>query len=122
MKSAIVQILTRPAAGPAFAGVSLVLALGLGLSLVDASRARADYVAQTADLSRALEAERSASALMVARPTAPAAKQGTVMIAEHSPEADAAAVAERLANEPPAGLDGCARMESADQAVLATLR
>lgn len=123
MKSAAIQILTRPAAGPAFAALSLALAVALGFSLAESHRSRTILVERTLELSRALDAERSAAALQSAScPSAGAAQPDAIRIADRAPSPDAAAVAARLTAEPPAGFDGCARMESADQAVLATLR
>jgi soluble lytic murein transglycosylase-like protein len=79
----------------------------------DASRAQAELVSCRAGL-RSYAAALAASA---ARPP----ERARALAAADTQGDDPRAVAARLANTPPAGVDVCARMESADDAVLKTL-
>jgi len=115
------QAFTHPAAGPLGFGLSLVLcALLVGTALSAARtetqlRARiAQLSAQDARTGAVLHAKLAACEGALPGPVDP--QTGKMQVAS------VAARAARLAGREPQGFDVCARMESADRAVLETLR
>lgn len=113
--------ITSRAAGPIAAVVAAALAVVLAASWLSWEASRAGYEARIADLSR--QAERSQS-LWKAQLAACHASSGSQRVATAS-----AAVAPASGEDPaellerqPEGIDACARMESADQAVLSNLK
>ena len=114
----------KPAAGPAATFIALPLAAVLGFALMVQVRERASLEA------RLTEAQQKAAAAGVYWKTRFAACEASVgaqgprdgaltRVAEAGPPGDAA---RRLVSQQPAGFDVCARMESADQAVLSSLK
>jgi hypothetical protein len=129
MVSGIARIFSHRAAGPVWCGVSLVLAGALAVTGLEARRKeeflRGRIAALASHDASQLQAElvscratvRSYSAAMTASaPRVEAAPGQTTKVASSPGQ-----VAAELAANPPAGFDVCARMESADQAVLKAL-
>lgn len=117
------KALTSRAAGPAASALALVLAGLLAVSWTLAGRRESELKAQVAALAgRSEQANlywRAQLATCRAEVATPAPPQGRItrVAAAESGDAEAA----RLASQGPAGFDVCARMEAADQAVLASL-
>jgi hypothetical protein len=123
MRASILSSLTGPAAGPIAASVALVLAGGLAASTVHAHKTEAALKAQvTALAGRNEQAELRWQAKLSACRTDAAAPATAPSGGRLTRVEDGDAVADRLANQGPAGFDVCARMEAADAAVLASLR
>jgi len=116
----LIQAFTHPLAGPLGFGVSLVLCMLLVGTALTAARTEASLRARIAQLS-AQDARTGAvlhaklAACEGALPTG-GGDEGRATVA--SVEARAA----RLAGREPQGFDVCARMESADRAVLESLQ
>jgi len=123
MLAGLRQILMSPAVGPIAMAVAVALAAALGVatSLWDAERA--EYEARIVELSRA--AERTQSALRAELTACHHADQAREAMeaefAKRGPTPDRARANALLAAQPE-GIDACARMESADQAVLSNLK
>lgn len=106
----------RPAGQFAVLGVSL--GAQLAAAQADLTRCRADRIV----LRSAMQAQ-SASIEAAAKAGALATERAAVQLrAAQAGQADAEAAAARLLHRPPAGIDACSRMESADAAVLESLR
>ena len=119
MFAPIVRALTSRVAGPTATGVAAVLAVLLGLSWSSAAHTRAELEGRIARLNGQL----NAATVYWQAPLAPGAARPALAEAPPAPgEASPEKIAERLVNEAPAGFDTCARMESADQAVLNSLK
>lgn len=123
------RIFSHRAAGPLWCGVALVLAVTLGLTSLQAHRKEAFLRGRIAALAShdasQLQAElvscratvhSYAAAMTASGPRGPAMPGQTTQV-----HATPGEVAEQLASTSPAGFDVCARMESADQAVLKAL-
>lgn len=123
------RILSHRAAGPLWCVVALALAVALGLTSLEARRKeeflRGRIAALASHDASQLQAElvscrttvRSYAAAMSA-----SGPRGQVAPGQTTPVGTSPGqVAEQLAANPPAGFDVCARMESADQAVLKAL-
>lgn len=123
MLAPLSKALTSRAAGPAASALALVLAGLLAVSWTQAARREAELKAQVGALAvRSEQASvywRAQLSTCRAEAATPARPQGRItrVAAAESGEAEAA----RLATQGPAGFDVCARMEAADQAVLASL-
>ena len=110
-----------PLTGPIATAVAFALAVGLGVASAGWESERATYEARIAALTRS--AAVSASGLRAelvscwaTNQTLPAFDPGKVG------RADTSVAARRLLEQQPAGIDACARMESADRAVLSNLK
>jgi hypothetical protein len=117
----LIQAFTHPFAGPLGFGVSIVLCALLIGTAVTASHTEAQLRARIAELSArdartgaVLHAKLAACEGALPVEGAPAAQGATVASVESR--------AARLAGREPQGFDVCARMESADRAVLETLQ
>ena len=121
MLAAFRAILMSPVTGLVASGVAVALATALGVLANDWQSQRADYETRIADLSRAatevrLNLQSELSACHSAR------EAQSVEIAAYVPRPAVSAHARRLLERKPEGIDACARMESADQAVLSNLK
>jgi hypothetical protein len=124
MFAAVLRTLSGPRAGPLATLVSLVLALALVATWMSARRTEAALEARVADLTRQVResgAHWQARLASCERRGGPAQAR-PIQVADGGAAANRAALAQQLAAQPPEGFDVCARMESADQAVLSTLR
>ena len=120
MLAALQRVLTSRIAGPVASALALVLAIALAASWAgwDARRAaleaRIGQLEQQAGRSQALwKAQLAACHAAAVRP-----QDEVREVAGGDPET----AARRLLSQQPEGIDVCARMESADQAVLSTLK
>src|SRR5437764_9267751 len=115
----VVQAFTSPVAGPVGFALSLAMCAMLVVTVISAERNEATMQARISALT--VENQRNGIALHARL----AACEGGPADLARTRAANAALTpeqrAERLAREP-AGFDVCARMESADRAVLETLR
>ena len=120
MFAAFATLLTRPAAGPIASVLALLLAIGLGASVSASARREAHLQSELKLLSdRQVQAAvrwRAELDACHAQASAPSPRANVTRVDEND-----ASVAERLANQGPAGFDACARMQAADASVLATL-
>ena len=132
MLGGITRIFTHRAAGVAWCLTAVTLAAALGVTTAQARREQAFLMGRISALANhdasQLQAElvscratvRSyAAAMSASTPRAEAAPGQTTRV--KATRNDPKALAAELAATPPAGFDVCARMESADQAVLRTL-
>ncbi|RAK58725.1 hypothetical protein DJ021_02365 [Phenylobacterium hankyongense] len=123
MLARIRQALTSRTAGPLATTVAVVLAVLLAASMTSAWRTEEVLNARVAKLVGQLNDSGSYWRARAVSCEAVAGGQrgsGAIRVAAGKEGDDAAAA--RLAKEPPAGFDVCARMESADAAVLSTLK
>ncbi|WP_293677382.1 hypothetical protein [uncultured Phenylobacterium sp.] len=97
----------------------MALAIALGVSAAGWRAQRAEYEARIAELNQA--AERSQTTLRTQLASCHAAGQAR-QIAATAAEGRAPDGATRLLEQRPEGIDACARMESADRAVLSNLK
>lgn len=112
------KALTSRYAGPLATVLVIVLGLALMVTSISAGRTEAGLRARIADLTR-VNARLANYWQARLRTCESAAADGTSeTLAKGSPEERA----RRLAARAPAGFDACARMESADQAVLRALK
>ena len=118
MRAAFGRVLTHPVVGPVATAAAMVMAVWLGLASAGWQGERDRLETRIAELS--LRAERSEAGLRaeLASCRAAGAEPRRVVVAEARPSGSAKALLERE----PEGIDACARMESADQAVLQALK
>jgi hypothetical protein len=121
MLARIRDTLISPAAGPIASALALLLAVLLAVTMIVAHRNEVELDARVAKLASQLNDSGSYwRARAVACEAVGQRRQPGVQQAKgDGKDQDAAA---RLASDPPAGFDVCARMESADAAVLSTLK
>lgn len=113
------QAFTHPVAGPLGFGLALAMCGVLMVTSISATRTEASLRARIAQMS-AQEARTGAvlrAKLLACESAPPPADDG-----DRITHANVQARAQRLAGQEPQGFDVCARMESADRAVLETLR
>ena len=122
MLAGLRQVLMAPATGPIAASIAFALAVALGVMASEHGRRTADYEARIASLTQAAERTRlTLRAELNACQAGAAARQAEAT----APAATATATplgARRLLEQQPEGIDACARMESADRAVLSNLK
>lgn len=119
MLKALAAALTSRAAGPIAAVAALALAVVLAVCASGWQAQRAGYERRIADLTR--QSERS-QALMRAQLAACHAATGDPQRLTETGYAGARDGAQGLLERRPQGIDACARMESADEAVLSNLK
>lgn len=110
--------LTGRAGALGFITLSIVLAIALAAALAGWRQDHASLQRRLADMSEQAERSQAVWKAQVAACHAASAPRRTVQAS--GPEGEDPA--HRLLAQGPEGIDGCARMESADQAVLATLK
>lgn len=121
MITALKQALTSPLTGPIATTVAVMLAVVLGVRLSDWEARRQGYEARIAELTEASERKQESLKTELASCRAvEAARQE--MTAAYADKARTPEGARRLLEQQPEGIDACARMESADQAVLSNLK
>lgn len=116
MLKALAAALTSRAAGPIASAVALALAVALAVTASGWEARRAGYEQRIAELTR--QSERS-QALIRAQLAACHAATGDPRRVTQTDYADGA---QGLLARQPQGIDACARMESADEAVLSNLK
>lgn len=122
MLAGLRQILMSPATGMIAIAVALALAVALGTGATSWQSERARYEARIVELTRAAEkAEAGFRTELASCRAAGEARQiaGGVRYAAQGATPEGA---RRLLEQQPEGIDACARMESADQAVLSNLK
>ncbi|WP_309604483.1 hypothetical protein [Phenylobacterium sp.] len=125
MLATLVQAFTSRLAGPIGFALALVLCALLAVTANTAARTEATLRARVAQLS---EENQKSGAVLQARLAAceggarGGSGGGGVAVRVAGAETSAEARARRLTGSGPPGFDVCARMESADRAVLETLR
>ena len=118
MLAGLKQVLTSTVTGPVAAATALVLAVALAAATSNWESQRAHYEARIAELTR--QSERAQSTLrtqLAACHAADAARRLQAANAGAEPRG-----ARQLLEQQPEGIDACARMESADRAVLSNLK
>jgi hypothetical protein len=115
------QVLVNPTVGLIAMAIAFTLAVMLGVLTRTWETERARYEERITELNRA--AQRAQAGLRTELASCEAAGQAreatTADFAERGPTPDGA---RRLLEQQPEGIDACARMESADQAVLSNLK
>ena len=122
MLAALNRALTSRVAGPTATAAALVLAILLAVTWTAGRAERATLKARLAEAAQ--QSERSASLWKAQLAACHAAAAGgqRLTAADYSAPTDPDEAARRLLTQGPEGIDVCARMESADQAVLETLK
>lgn len=128
MLGGIARVINHRRAGPVATGVSLVLAVALAVTGFRAHE-RERFLKARIDGLAAHDASQLQAELVSCRATVKsyAAEAAAARPAPAAPGLQVAAVRDRnklaaeLVSTPPAGIDVCARMESADRAVMKTL-
>jgi hypothetical protein len=124
MLSGLRHALTNPATGPIATGLAVALSVALGWVSSSWQAEKSRYEARIVELSQA--ADRAEAGLRTQLASCEAAGQARQVTeaAYRAPAVDARSPegARRLLAEGPEGIDACARMESADRAVLSNLR
>ena len=119
MLAPVLKALTSRIAGPVASTLTAVLAVLLALSWTSAAQTKARLEGRIAELSRQVHAPAVTTVAGAPAGLELARTAGPALAAAPAP---AATDAERLLTVPPAGFDDCARMQSADEAVLASLK
>ena len=121
MLSTLRHALMSPLTGPIATAVALALAVALGVSSAGWESQRAAYEARIAELSQG--AERTQASLRSELASCHAVGDARRLMEAKSPMTGRGPEgARRLLEQQPAGIDACARMESADRAVLSNLK
>jgi hypothetical protein len=121
MLAGLRQFLVNPATGMIAIAVALALAVALGVMSSAYQAERDRYESRIAELTRASErAEAGFRTELASCQAVGEARQGPATdVAARGPTSEGA---RRLLEQQPEGIDACARMESADQAVLSNLK
>ena len=121
MISILRHALTSPLTGPIATAVAVALAVTLGVANGEWRAQQAIYETRIAELTRQSELTRTSlkSELDTCR-AAEAAREQTA--ASYASMARTPEGARKLLEHQPEGIDACARMEAADQAVLSNLK
>ena len=121
MLAVLRQVLMSPLTGPIGLAAALAMTAALAVSASAWEAERAAYEERIVQLTRA--SERAQASLRTRLTACHAAGAGReAMEAEFARRGPAPDGARRLLEEQPEGIDACARMESADQAVLSNLK
>lgn len=120
MLAGLRHVLMSPVTGPVATATAFGLAVALGVAATGWETQRAAYEARIAQLTTA--AERTQSELRTELSACQAAARAPeVTVADNSVRGAPPAGARQLLERQPEGIDACARMESADRAVLSNL-
>ncbi|WP_293905095.1 hypothetical protein [Phenylobacterium sp.] len=110
-----------PVTGPVATAIAMALAVALGVASAGWETRRARYEARIVELSQA--AERNQVSLRTELASCRAAGEARQLTAaEYAAKGPPPDGAKRLLEQQPEGIDACARMESADRAVLSNLK
>jgi hypothetical protein len=118
MLAGLRHVLTSSVTGPVATAVALALAVALGLASNNWDGQRARYEARIAELTRS--SERAQASLRTQLAACHAA--GDVRRVTEAGYTQKPGGARQLLEQAPEGIDACARMESADRAVLSNLK
>jgi hypothetical protein len=124
MLSGLRHALTNPATGPIATGLAVALAVTLGWVSSSWRADRARYEARIAELTQAADRAQAGLRMQLASCEAAGQARPVTEATYQAPGVDARSPegARRLLAEGPEGIDACARMESADRAVLSNLK
>lgn len=115
------HILMSPVTGPIATAVAFALAVGLGVAAAGWEAERAAYEARIVVLARSASLAQAGLRTELA-----SCRASNPMPAAFDPasvaRAETSVAARRLLERQPEGIDACARMESADRAVLSNLK
>lgn len=115
------QALTSPATGPIATAVAFALAVTFGFASAGWEAQRARYEARIVQLTQS--SERAQAGLRTDLAACHAAGEARKLAMEGGPDGRPTPVGARaLLEQGPEGIDACARMESADRAVLKNLK
>ncbi|WP_296594792.1 hypothetical protein [Phenylobacterium sp.] len=120
MLAGLRQILFNPLIAAVALASTIALAVALGVLSNGWNAERARYEARIAELTHASEKAEASFRMELASCQAAGAARQTPE--QRVAAADAPPGARRLLEQGPEGIDACARMESADQAVLSNLK
>ena len=118
----LMKTLTSRAAGPLAGTIALALAATLGVAWSSWESDRAALQAKVAELTQQAERSRALWKAQLTACHAAAAGSRRLTEARYAGRELAEADARALLEGAPEGIDACARMESADRAVLSNLR
>jgi hypothetical protein len=122
MLAGLRQFLVNPATGLIAIAVALALAVLLGITSSNWQAERARYETRIAELTRAAEKAEAGLRMELASCQAAGSARQVTTEAEFAARGPTPEGARRLLEQQPEGIDACARMESADQAVLSNLK
>jgi hypothetical protein len=121
MLKTVRHALMTPVTGPIATAAALALAVALGAAEAGWQAQAARYETRIAELNRAAELAQSSLRTQLAACHG-AGSSARTTTAANLPQGGATPGARRLLEQQPAGIDACARMESADRAVLSNLK
>lgn len=122
MLAGLRRFLVNPATGLIAIAVALALALLLGMASSAWESERTGYQARIAEMGRAAEKAEAGFRMELASCQAAGSARQVTTEAEFAARGPTPEGARRLLEQQPEGIDACARMESADQAVLSNLK
>jgi hypothetical protein len=114
--------LVNPATGLIAIAVALALAVLLGITSSTRQAEKARYESRIVELTRAAEKAEAGLRMELASCQAAGSAREVTTEAEFAARGPTPEGARRLLEQQPEGIDACARMESADQAVLSNLK
>ena len=119
MLSTLRHALTSPITGPIATAAAVALAVALGMSAAGWQAQRARYEARIVELNQTAERNQATlrTRLASCHAAGDARRLGAKVAEGRTPEG-----ARQLLEQEPEGIDACARMESADRAVLSNLK
>jgi hypothetical protein len=122
MLAGLRQALTHPVTGPISTGAAFALAVALGIASSGWDARQASYEARIAELSQRADRSQAALRTQLAACHAMGEARRTTTTASFAGGGVAGDDARKLLERRPEGIDACARMESADRAVLSNLK
>jgi len=122
MLAGLRQILVNPATGLIAMAVAVALAVALGIGATAWQSERARYETRVAELTRQSEKAAAGYRMELASCRAAGEERREATSTDFAARGPTPEGARRLLEQQPEGIDACARMESADQAVLSNLK
>lgn len=122
MLAGLRQILVNPATGLTAMAVAVTLAVALGIGASAWQSERVRYESRIAELTRASERAEAGYRMELASCRAAGEARRATTEVDFATRGPTPEGARRLLEQQPEGIDACARMESADQAVLSNLK
>lgn len=122
MMESLKRVLTSRMAGPIASAAALAMAALLAVSWTAWQADRTMLERRIAELNQQAERSQSLWRAQLSACHAAAGSEDRLTEAAYEPSGDLKDAARRLLTQQPEGIDVCARMESADQAVLSTLK
>jgi biopolymer transport protein ExbB/TolQ len=122
MLAGLRHALMSPVTGPIAIAVAFALAVALALASSSWDQQRRQYEQRIADLSAAADHSQASLRAELTACRAAGEQRRAAEEAVYAKRAPTPEGARRLLEQQPEGIDACARMESADQAVLSNLK